>query len=95
MSEAIKVLSKLPGAKGPITLQCFVNGNDITFIEINPRFGGGVPLSIKAGANYPKWILQNLTMEKSEIGSSWQDKFMMLRFDEAVYIAESELKKLD
>ena len=24
------------------------------------RFGGGVPLSIKAGANFPKWILQEL-----------------------------------
>jgi len=33
----------------------------VKFIEINPRFGGGVPLSIEAGADFPKWILQETT----------------------------------
>ena len=27
-------------------------------VEINPRFGGGAPLSIEAGADTPKWVVQ-------------------------------------
>jgi len=34
------------------------------FTEINDRFGGGAPLSIQAGANYPLWISQILNGEK-------------------------------
>lgn len=39
---------------GPMTIQCFLSedGTDISFIEINPRFGGGVPLAFAAGADY-------------------------------------------
>lgn len=39
---------------GPMTIQCFFSEeeNAIYFIEINPRFGGGVPLAFAAGADY-------------------------------------------
>lgn len=39
---------------GPMTIQCFLaeDGMSIQFIEINPRFGGGVPLAFAAGADY-------------------------------------------
>lgn len=39
---------------GPMTIQCFVEegGGSLQFIEINPRFGGGVPLAFAAGADY-------------------------------------------
>lgn len=39
---------------GPMTIQCFLSEDktDISFIEINPRFGGGVPLAFAAGADY-------------------------------------------
>lgn len=39
---------------GPMTIQCFWAEEEekLKFIEINPRFGGGVPLSFAAGADY-------------------------------------------
>jgi len=39
---------------GPMTIQCFLqeDGAGLKFIEINPRFGGGVPLAFAAGADY-------------------------------------------
>lgn len=39
---------------GPLTVQCFWEEAEqrLKFIEINPRFGGGVPLAFAAGADY-------------------------------------------
>ena len=54
MQAAQKIAENLPGAVGCLTIQCFLlNDNSLKFIEINPRFGGGFPLSIQAGADFP------------------------------------------
>jgi carbamoyl-phosphate synthase large subunit len=83
------VVKALPGPVGCITLQCFKKENgEITFIEINPRFGGGIPLSIEAGANFPWWVIQLCGGESfSEEDYSWQDNLTMLRYDDAVFTA--------
>jgi carbamoyl-phosphate synthase large subunit len=36
---------------GPLNLQGFVHGEGPTVIEVNPRFSGGLPLSLAAGAD--------------------------------------------
>lgn len=54
-TERLLVALKKEGcACGPMTIQCFFSEeeNAIYFIEINPRFGGGVPLAFAAGADY-------------------------------------------
>jgi carbamoyl-phosphate synthase large subunit len=57
MSEAARLVERLGAGPGVITLQLFLTkAGEVKSIEINPRFGGGVPLSIKAGANFPKWL---------------------------------------
>lgn len=59
IKAAESVIKVLPNPVGCITLQCFKKANgEITFIEINPRFGGGIPLSIEAGANFPLWTIK-------------------------------------
>ena len=56
------------------------------FIEVNPRFGGGVPLSIKAGANFPKWLLQELINRKPNIQfDNFKDGLIMLRYDDEIW----------
>jgi len=88
MSEAATLVEKLAAGPGVITLQLFLTGNGrIKYIEINPRFGGGVPLSIKAGANFPKWILQELTGRKPNIRPDGiKDGLIMLRYDSEVWL---------
>lgn len=55
--ECEKILSH-GGFYGPITFQ-FIRGEDgLYIIECNARFGGGVIVSIEAGANYPRMILE-------------------------------------
>jgi carbamoyl-phosphate synthase large subunit len=39
------------GVTGPLNLQGFVHGDAATVIEVNPRFSGGLPLSLAAGAD--------------------------------------------
>jgi carbamoyl-phosphate synthase large subunit len=45
------------GAAGPLTLQVFLTPSGPVLSEINPRFGGGFPLALAAGASYPDWLL--------------------------------------
>jgi carbamoyl-phosphate synthase large subunit len=88
MSEAARLVKMLGAGPGVITLQLFLTGDGkIKFVEINPRFGGGVPLSIKAGANFPKWILQESLGEKTNIRfDGFKDNLMMLRYDSEVWL---------
>jgi carbamoyl-phosphate synthase large subunit len=87
ISEATTLVKKLGAGPGVITLQLFLtNDGKIKFIEINPRFGGGAPLSIKAGADFPKWILQELTGRKPKIRpDGFKDGLMMLRYDSEIW----------
>ena len=87
IEQTEKMLAKLKAGPGVITTQCFLSkDNQVKFIEINPRFGGGVPLSIKSGANFPKWIIEMVFGIKSSITNEiWQDNLYMLRYDAEVW----------
>lgn len=78
----------ISGLRGCITLQVFKHNltNKIIGIEINPRFGGGYPLSYLAGANFQKWILQEYLLNKSveNYKEDWKDNALMLRYDSEV-----------
>ena len=87
-----KVCECLPGARGCITLQCVVDKKgSIKMVEINPRFGGGAPLSIEAGADFPKWIIQMLMgQEIGDVSNAYKDGLMMLRFDDAIFVDQQK-----
>lgn len=80
---------KLLGARGPITLQVIKEAATdlIWLIEINPRFGGGYPLSYKAGANYARFILEeHLGQPLSK--PDWRPGVLMLRYDNEIVVDE-------
>lgn len=90
IDAGVKVVENLPGALGCITVQCFLTlDGEIKFIEINPRFGGGFPLSIQAGADFPRWIIEMMCGRKPQIAcDSWQDGLVMLRYDDAIFVSK-------
>jgi carbamoyl-phosphate synthase large subunit len=90
ISDGAKLVEALGAGPGVITLQLFLSNNGkIRFIEINPRFGGGVPLSIRAGANFPKWILQESLGERPRIKlDGFKDRLIMLRYDSEVWLKD-------
>lgn len=91
MELAADLVGRLGAGPGVITVQLFVTNEDaVKVIEVNPRFGGGAPLAIEAGADFPKWILQELTGTRPRIAfDGFQDRLVMLRYDSEVWIVES------
>ncbi len=94
MDQAKRLVELLGAGPGVVTLQLFVTENgEIKFTEVNPRFGGGVPLSIRAGADFPRWILQELTGRPPQIEfDGFTDGLVMLRYDAEVWLQDSELR---
>ena len=92
MNQARRVVELLGAGPGVITLQLFVTrDNEIRFTEINPRFGGGAPLSIRAGADFPRWILQELAGQPPRIRfDGFTDGLVMLRYDAEVWVKDGE-----
>ncbi len=75
---------------GPMTVQLIRDESGIDwFIEINPRFGGGAPLSMKAGARSAEAILR---LTDGEDAGKYQisDGAIYSRFDQSVCITEGK-----
>lgn len=89
MAAGRRVVDALgPSLRGVVTLQCIVTESGrIRFIEINPRFGGGAPLSIAAGADFPGWLMTELLGGKPSIApDGYQNGLCMLRYDWAAFL---------
>lgn len=87
----IRRLNTCGTVAGPITVQCFLTEDrGPVFIEINPRFGGGVPLTIEAGVNYARCIEAFLKGEKPAEEDTEFCELSMLRYDRAVYLPVSQ-----
>jgi len=86
MSKKLKLI-------GHNTIQCFFDGKNIKFIEVNPRYGGGSSLSFAAGANTPLYLIQLLKGKKieSRIGK-FIDNFFMIRHTEDVFLKKEDIK---
>ena len=94
MIEEAKALCSVFKPCGPLTVQLIrdeVSGNDF-FIEINPRFGGGSPLSMKAGARSAEIILKLLSGETVDYMNAGEiaDGAIYSRFDQSVCISEGK-----
>jgi carbamoyl-phosphate synthase large subunit len=90
MDQAKRVTEVLGAGPGVVTLQLFLTKSGrIIFNEINPRFGGGAPLSIQAGADFPRWILQELMGRRPRIRfDGFTDGLVMLRYDAEVWLRD-------
>jgi carbamoyl-phosphate synthase large subunit len=88
INESIHLAKKL-GLIGHNTLQCFFNGKEVKFIEVNPRFGGGANLGFHSGANTPELLIRILRGEKIEpmIGQ-FRENLVMLRYTQDVFFEE-------
>jgi len=85
--ESMHLTEVLGGCRGVITCQCRVAADgDVKFFDVNPRFGGGVPLAIRAGADFPKWLIQEHLGHTPDIDpDAWESGLVMVRYDEAVF----------
>lgn len=90
VAECLRLINEFKPC-GPITVQLIKDRKTGInyYIEINPRFGGGAPLSIKAGADSAKVLLQllqgkciNEELCAAKVGKSYS------RFDQSISVTE-------
>ena len=77
---------------GPITVQLIRDDKtgDNYYIEINPRFGGGAPLSMKAGADSAEMLIRILNHEKvNYVKKAAADGLVYSRFDQSVCVNDN------
>lgn len=81
-----------PGAVGALNLQCFLDQETgaLNVIELNPRFGGGFPLSYEAGADFPTWLIQLALDMPVDASNEWRAGLLMLRFDDELFLEATD-----
>lgn len=82
-------LETIEGCVGCICLQVFLKPGtcDVIGFEINPRFGGGYPLTHAAGGNYTELLIREYFLgEEVNYFDDWKDHLLMLRYDDAVFV---------
>jgi carbamoyl-phosphate synthase large subunit len=97
MDATLRLAEQLNGIWGVFCCQGRRLDEDspIQFFEINPRFGGGCPLSIAAGSDLPLYLLQDLLglPVTGEVGT-FTDGLVMLRHDDAVFYQTDDIAQL-
>ncbi len=87
MDNVTKLLSVLKPV-GHITVQCKKTRRGIEYIEINPRFGGGAPMSIMAGADSCENLYRLLMGEHLKYNEKFRENLTFLRFDQSIMLNE-------
>ena len=76
---------------GHNTVQCFFDGTDVMFIEVNPRFGGAAHLSFRAGAFTPRFLVKLVSGEELEPIDTYRSGYVMLRYTEDIFLEDADL----
>jgi carbamoyl-phosphate synthase large subunit len=90
VTKLIKIMRPI----GHITVQLMKTKKGIEYIEINPRFGGGAPMSIMSGADSCENLFKLLMGEKLVYNENYKENVTFLRFDSSICLDENmELAK--
>lgn len=65
VEQYIHAMASVLRFNGPINFQCFVDGDHVEFLEINPRIAGGMALGFAASENWVPLIVENLLHGKA------------------------------
>lgn len=84
--EETKKIIEILKPIGHIIIQCMKTKRGIEYIEINPRFGGGTPMSIAAGADSCEFLYRLFRGEKLVYNEDYKDNSVFLRFDSSIMI---------
>jgi len=71
---------------GPSCIQCIKNDRELKFTEINPRFGGGSILSIKADATIIPNLIRIIKGDATVPSRGFKQGLTMLRYYDEVFL---------
>ena len=82
-----KLVSEKFATNGPMNIQVIEDDKGIPYvIDMHCRFGGGTDLSIKAGANFHEWMIQDVLNIKENHKFELNDKLIMTRYLHSIFI---------
>jgi carbamoyl-phosphate synthase large subunit len=95
VEACVSVARSLP-AVGPITVQCMMRHGRPCFTEINARLGGGAPLGVAAGADWPAWLLARCAGIRADVPplGSYRAGVYLTRFDDSFFLTEAERERM-
>ncbi|MDR0309978.1 MAG: ATP-grasp domain-containing protein [Acidobacteriota bacterium] len=73
--------------RGAANIQVKLEGDDAVIFEVNPRFSGGIPLTIAAGADFPGWLVEMcLGRGPAPRIGDFTDGIVMACYEEALFL---------
>ncbi len=78
---------------GPLNIQCRMNRDQPVIFEINPRFSGGIPLTIQAGADFPRLLIKLAAGQRVEpILGQFRPELWMTSFESSFFLEASRIR---
>ena len=76
---------------GALNIQCRMRGSEAAVFEINPRFSGGIDLTIAAGADFPGMLVQMALGRRlmPRVGE-FRDDLWICKYETAVFVQGSD-----
>jgi carbamoyl-phosphate synthase large subunit len=76
--------------RGPANIQLKLNEEKATLFEVNPRFSGGIPLTIAAGADFPGWLIEmSCGLTPTPAIGKFSDGLIMACFESAIFFNDA------
>jgi carbamoyl-phosphate synthase large subunit len=80
---------------GAVNIQCRVVRGVPTVFEINPRFPGGIHLTVAAGADFPAWLVElALGRDVAPSIGTFTDRLWMTSYETAIFLPDGDTPSL-
>ena len=94
MDLALQCVEAIPFI-GPINIQCRVVDGRPTVFEINPRFSGGIPLTIAAGADFPRMLVDLARGRRMEpVIGQFTPNLWMTSYESSFFVEQDRIESL-
>jgi len=82
--------------RGAANIQMKLQDEIATIFEINPRFSGGIPLTIAAGADFPAWLIEMCCGRsvRPSIGK-FADGLIMACYESAIFLQDDAARDVN
>jgi carbamoyl-phosphate synthase large subunit len=78
---------------GAVNIQCRIVGERPVIFEINPRFSGGIPLTIESGADFPLMMLQLAAgCRVAPAIGCFRDNLWMTNYEASVFVDDGSIQ---
>jgi carbamoyl-phosphate synthase large subunit len=81
--------------RGPANLQIMWHNDTATIFEINPRFSGGIPLTIASGADFAAWLIEMCAGRRVRPAlGKFIDGLAMACYESAIFLPDASVQEM-